>query len=100
MFFQINGKILLIMLMIAQTEIIFQQQEDKRTDLFLRLAHFPRQIYYAFSSQRVLDICCLLYIRLIALRFLFQGVEPGGKYFAALVYLLKDFLNHNGFDWI
>lgn len=61
--------------------------EGSRTDILHRLAHFPDGVHTSSSPRFLFFLLCLCSL-LIALRFLFQGVEPGGKDFAALVHLL------------
>lgn len=62
--------------------------EDSRTDVLHRLVHFP-DVAHTSSSPRFFFFSSFAYgSLLIALRFLLQGVEPGGKDFAALVHLL------------
>ena len=67
------------------------RQEDR---LFLRLAHFSRQIFNAFSSQRVFGTRSLLCITLIALRSLCQGVQPAVSILLRWSNLLRNSLSH------
>lgn len=62
--------------------------EGSRTDILHRLAHFQRRSSHLIFSEVFFFFLLCLCSLLIALRFLFQGVEPGGKDFAALVHLL------------